>query len=296
MAKQQRFCVFCNKPRLTKQHLWADRLKDILPGDSPYNTLIVRDDTTLSNRSIRRGIARYTSQPGSTKSRKLKNFCIECNPGWMRLLEEAAIPIAKPLMLGSASTLSRAERDVLARWVALNAVVSEYLDPKSAAVSLEMRQQLMAGYLAEEWVISLALYEGGGSWEARLRRHSMTLIREFQPPTAPGVSPSPLGPINIKRPVIKNTQITTMGARHLIMQAVSCPLYEVRTRYQEALPSLGAVQIFPSLGNGAIGAQRLTEATTTLFADWLDSWLHHPQTSGVDRRFTYSTSPLPRRK
>jgi hypothetical protein len=295
MARPQRFCVFCNKPRLTKQHLWADRLKDILPGTS-YNTLSIRDDTTLSDRSIRRGISRYTSQPGAAKSRKLKNFCIECNPGWMRLLEEAAIPIAKPLMLGSSITLSSNEQDILARWVALNAVVSEYLDPKSAAVSLETRKQLMAGHLTQEWIVSLASYEGGGSWETRVTRHSMTLIREFQPPTAPGISPSPLGPLNVKRPVIKNTQMTTIGARHLIMQAVSCPLSEIRLRYQEALRGLGAIQIFPTLGNATVGAPQLTEAATTLFADWLDSWLHHPQTSGSERRFTYSTPHLPGRK
>jgi hypothetical protein len=288
MAKPQRFCVFCNKSRLTKQHLWADRLKDILPGHA-YETVSMRDDTTLPDRSIRQGITQYTSRPGPPKTRKIKNFCIHCNTGWMRLLEEAAIPIAKPLMLGSSITLSPTARDILARWVALNAVVSEYLDPKSAAVSLETRKQLMAGHLTDEWIISLALYEGGGSWETRLKRHSMTLIREFQPARAPGISPSPLRPIDIKRPVIKNTQITTMGARHLIMQAVSCPLYAVRARYQEALSSLGAIQIFPSLGSGVIGARRLTETTTTLFADWLDSWLSHPQTSGVPRYFN-STS------
>lgn len=294
MAKPQRFCVFCGKPRLTKQHLWADRLKDILPRKQPYNVQTIENDQTLPHRTIKRGLPFAKSRPGAPSTRQLKNFCIECNPGWMRVLEEAAIPIARPLMLGSPATLSVSQQEILARWIALNTVVSEYLDPPSAAVSQDAKKMLMDGHLTDEWTISIASYVGGGSWETRLRRHTMTLIREYQPPRSTGISQPGLKPINIKRPVAKNTQVTTMGARHLVMQGLTCPFREVSTVYQGHLSGLGAVQISPSTREIRWPANSmLSEAGVTLFADWLDSWLTHDRKNASAQRFTYSTPLFP---
>ena len=257
---------------MTKQHLWADRLKAVLPPVGTHNTLSILQEKTHPTRTSVKDWSSDEQRPGHVKSRKIRRVCRGCNSGWMRILEEQAIPLALPLINGNANVLSTEDQKILSLWIAMNVATAEYLVEKSVTISSPQRQQLMSGQIPDNFTICIAPYVGG-HWGVKLRCHSMTLLREY----LPAGGRSQLGPLNVERPVIKNTQIATMGAGCLIMQALSCPLTEVTKVYRTKTREFGGIQIWPSLG--AIDwfpVPALNDERAQLLADWLDLWLSNP--------------------
>jgi hypothetical protein len=266
-------CIFCGRPGVTKQHLWPDRLKKIISAPDTHTKLVVRDDTTLPDRSIVPGEPTHGPyRPGTALTRQIRKVCRRCNGGWIRDLEEAAIPIATPMMLGDPTILTRADQAIIARWIAVVVAVSEYLHTESVAIPAESRKALeKTNLLSEQWTICLAPY-GGLRWGTHLRRHSMTLLREFVP------RGSTLPPLNIQRPALKDTQITTIGMKKLLAQGLTTSIPEVAASYRSQIPQLGARQIHPYIGDIQWPATSpLDDSGAETFADWLDNSLGSKQ-------------------
>ena len=56
------------------------------------------------------------SRPGRPFDQTVKDFCRECNNGWMSRLESEAAPILEPLIRGEQRSLDPVEQHILATW------------------------------------------------------------------------------------------------------------------------------------------------------------------------------------
>ena len=92
-------CVFCGKSSVTKQHVWPDWMKAVVPrgtGDHlQFSASVEMDDARIVNvRPV------FTPHRGPVGSAKIRRFCKSCNSGWMSKLEAAAKPILVKLITG----------------------------------------------------------------------------------------------------------------------------------------------------------------------------------------------------
>lgn len=110
MAKGQdkRTCVFCGGSRLTKEHgipRWLD----------PYFP-----HPTESIRKVRAKGKDVPSDRGSRKTlsgEEVRRFCESCNNGWMSQLEQQAIPVIGPMVLGEGLQLNESWQAIAATWI-----------------------------------------------------------------------------------------------------------------------------------------------------------------------------------
>jgi hypothetical protein len=115
--QQDKHCVFCNTPltreNRSKEHIIPQWLLDFLN---------VREEKIQPTHFSNRG------ETLSTRKHTLEGLlagqiCEVCNCGWMSELEQVAMPILKPLILGTSTVveLNDTERQILSRWTAKTA-------------------------------------------------------------------------------------------------------------------------------------------------------------------------------
>src|SRR5215831_12421472 len=109
-------CIFCDGFGLSKEHVWSDWLKDVLPSTPHYdtwwraNTIDFSDWSPSFETSVRR-------RPGPLRSLKKRVVCQKCNREWMSTVVSRAKSAAREMILGSAIRLSRDEMTNIATWV-----------------------------------------------------------------------------------------------------------------------------------------------------------------------------------
>jgi hypothetical protein len=130
-------CIFCPNPANSREHIWADWLKDYVPrtqiNHGQARTWIHEDgrqDRVVQHRS------------GDPRSRKLKIVCTACNNNWMSRIQERAKPILIPLIRGDACTLDAEAQRVLSGWAALLVMIDEYTHRDWVSVSAADRAWL----------------------------------------------------------------------------------------------------------------------------------------------------------
>jgi hypothetical protein len=69
---------------------------------------------------------------GALHTIRLRVVCAKCNNGWMNMIEEAARPHLRSLILGEKVTLDRSALDAVAKWIALKVMVAEHSDVDNA--------------------------------------------------------------------------------------------------------------------------------------------------------------------
>lgn len=131
-------CVFCgSSDTITKEHLFSEWLRTLLREMAPGWGFQVafREEggpIVLHRRSTYR----------THQWRRI--VCQKCNNGWMSRLEGqhgGVRPVLEPLVRGKPITLSRADQELLMRWIVKTAVVWEYTEPESASMSFESRKR-----------------------------------------------------------------------------------------------------------------------------------------------------------
>lgn len=165
MAKPPGRCIFCQGFHLSKEHLFADWLRDLFPRSAAdTHTMGVAEG----------GPWTLSRQQGHSGSRKIRTVCIPCNRTWINHIDDDAKYVATPLIQGNATVITPAMQKVLANWFIKMAMVGDSRNRKRSVVIQPHRDWLKdqkeppSGY--EVWVSSyegtdwgdLGFYQNGG--------------------------------------------------------------------------------------------------------------------------------------
>ena len=135
MATSPGKCIFCNKGKLTKEHMYADWLRNFIPREMRDHRIYFSSvDIDRLNESTQR-------LTGDPHSRRIRCVCKTCNNRWMSKLQEDTKPILTPILKGEATSLHRNAQRQLATWVTMTVMVAEFINQDQVAVSSEERQR-----------------------------------------------------------------------------------------------------------------------------------------------------------
>lgn len=132
----KRTCIFCGGGGMTKEDYWPQWFQRL--NERKWNKhahMISRVDHE-GDIHIKQSL-----RPGDPTESKLGRVCGPCNNGWMSRLQSAAKPLIGELLQGKWRDLSRLEQCTLAAWATMFAMVVEYLDPRTVAISQEQRTE-----------------------------------------------------------------------------------------------------------------------------------------------------------
>jgi len=131
-------CIFCDRPGLTKEHMWADWLRRYIPRE------LQRHTTSLAKFRMGKTERTVVTRTGDPHSRRIKCVCADCNSGWMSQIQEKAKPYIVPLLKGIRVAFSRDSQTALATWITMMIMVAEHLTPEMVSISAADRQWFRA--------------------------------------------------------------------------------------------------------------------------------------------------------
>ena len=160
-------CIFCkNYGLLTREHIWADWLKKYIPKTMPN----YRAGTMIVGRGGRVITRKKRIIGGDPRSRRVLCVCGSqtyggtrqgCNDGWMKGIQDQVKPIVLPMIEGAASKLNTRQQRLLAAWIAMAVICSEYSDLDSLAIRQKDREWLFRKHAppSNNWKIWIGHYE-----------------------------------------------------------------------------------------------------------------------------------------
>jgi hypothetical protein len=202
-------CVFCNGTGLTKQHVWPDWLKNVIPRDNNQHSQFLTH-VSLKDPELVVVQPDVLVRQGHAGTRKIRNVCASCNNGWMSKLEGDVKSILTSLILNDVVRLGIESQKNISAWVVMTTIMQEYTDLKTQAIPAIHRKYLMEnGIPPEGWEIWIGRYRGALWNSYRFRHHGFLLQRKN----------------NIDYSVNNNnTQATTSRLGELIVYATSSTL------------------------------------------------------------------------
>lgn len=207
MPKSQGFCIFCDGPGLTKEHVIANWTSAYITKNvADHGKMSIQIDNPGSREIVRPPVLKKVS--GDPRSRQVRQVCGECNGGrsggWMGKQQQLAKPIALPLILGKRTTLSYADQKTLAIWIMMTVMVSEFSDPDLGGIPKQDRHLLrIFQHPVPNWKIFIGRYPEGMT-KPYLHHESASFALE-----------------DGSREDALNTQCTTYSVGHLYVHAIS---------------------------------------------------------------------------
>jgi len=210
--KPPRKCIFCGGGNLSKEHFWPQWSHEYL------RTIQPTKKHTLARTEDRAGVIQggtSLTRQGGLFVRQVRCVCKKCNSEWMNGLETAAAPVLTPLiqMRPQRLELSPAQQNVLARWIALKALVAEhstdtYVTPQAARTTFMVERAIPANFR-----IRIGLHADPAWFGTGFHRRSITFA------LSPTMSKPPHGPI-------KNVQTLTFSMGRLLVYLTSSEVPE----------------------------------------------------------------------
>ena len=121
-------------------------------------------------------------RPGNLTSKQFRVVCRACNHGWMNALEQAARPLLEPLIRGESCYLPPEKVHVVAKWIAMKAMVSEQSDRARVTTPYEARNALKElGRIPNEFRVYLASHSA--KERVGFRRDSATVALTGERPS-----------------------------------------------------------------------------------------------------------------
>lgn len=209
--KPQKFCIYCGGSELTKEHLWSDWMRPLLPPSPEWS-----HTRTVLESSRRRGRSEVFKRhhklyQGDVSTIRLRVVCRECNNGWMSALDKAAKPLLTGLITGANRLLEERDQRLIARWITMKLIVAEHGEMGAPVTTTEDRYALREGSdnPLEVWDIWIAQNQGQ-EWRNSFYRHAATLGSGagVEPPRVDGL-------------FTKNTQFDLFGVGQLLIVAIS---------------------------------------------------------------------------
>jgi len=124
-----RRCAFCGGRPLTREHIWADWLKQYIPRTmSSYESY-----SAIQHRThIEENIQKISGDPHSWRVRCV---CKLCNERWMSRIQEDAKSIAVTLLSGNKTTLKREDQRIITMWIAMAVICGEFSNRKTVTTT-----------------------------------------------------------------------------------------------------------------------------------------------------------------
>lgn len=177
-------------------------------------------------------------------------------------MEDAAIPILKPLIRGEPIVLNRDQQKTLAEWICLKVIVAEHNVPADVVVPQADRSKFFADRTIPAyfriWVISSA----SEKWRSRYIRHTATF-------SLPGTFPTSTG---------KNTQSIAWGVGRLFIFVMMSTAERVDlTNFVQVHPVV--LRLFPRAGETLPlpFLKSIDDASGDRLADTLDILIRSPK-------------------
>jgi hypothetical protein len=236
MARASKDCIFCGRHPTTREHIWADWLRNYISKDMQNHVAsraIIRADQSIETNQKLIG--------GDPRSRQLQIVCEPCNNRWMSKLQNDAKSTLIPLIQGKTFALSGARQRITAAWSAMSVICAEYLQPDRAAISVVDRRWLFMHLRpSERFRIWIGDYERD-HWPPHWA-HSTLRITEFSAQQE-ATQAWAVHPDGTPRP---NTQTTVFVVGRLYILAFTCPFSELlHSRTITNLMTDKLVQIWP---------------------------------------------------
>jgi hypothetical protein len=201
-----RVCVFCGGSPLSKEHLWSDWIKHVVPRTGPNshfhyltsidflnNDVVSNEDVVSDDPDLMVVIPGIKQYQGHFGNRTIKEVCTSCNGGWMSRIEEKAKDILTPLILGQPVIIDKESQLTIAKWAVLKTIIGEYTDPPTQAIPKEDRKVFMQTEIPPNgWKVFIARYSGK-EWKHRYFHMGSRMLNKAT------LSPVPLqGKMNVQ--------------------------------------------------------------------------------------------------
>lgn len=254
-----RLCLFCEKGRLTREHVWGLWL------------------TRLLKAELFRVVTEEPSQPAITRltnaiDMKARAVCRRCNGGWMGKLEATFKPIVEPLITQPSLRydIPLPDLTLIATWAAKSAMVLERASHKAKRIYTRDQRRYLMDHLRPPAGVAVWLARYGGPQ----RVHS-TLK-------------------NLKAPTGERVQTATVAIDNLAVQVTAGPWptdrpFRVISGDQRRWePYLSQVWPLPEQSVAWPPTQTVTGATLEDFTDRFQTGIYLVK-PGEDRRVTFPT-------
>lgn len=158
-------CIFCGRTGMSKEHVWSDWLKALIPDISNHADQSEWFEFDSETNEFRPKPVVRKDHQGSLAQRTVRKVCKDhCNSGWMADAVEAAKPIAAKLIQGAACYIDNDDRTKLATWLAISIIMQEFMGSPAIMIPREDRVSLMENNVPPEtWRIWIGYY-GGSKW------------------------------------------------------------------------------------------------------------------------------------
>lgn len=234
MTKPVQECIFCGDPNLTQEHVFSKWMHKYFPPRPPGKGKVLRGLRHLDRDELKP--VKVTRQ---LQDWQVRCVCGDrCNNGWMRReIEEKARPILIPLMQGESVRLSPAQQHILASWIALKCMISEYDVGSYVTTRSWQRKRMMK--------IQKPPTSGWGIWIGSCSRQSL-LPQWFSMAFSVLNNPKPGLNLNEERPTRFNSHSSTQVINKFFVQVIRLPTRNFITKWQFNLPDRGVlIRIWP---------------------------------------------------
>lgn len=130
MSKTPGTCIFCGGGGLSKEHVWASWLHELI--GKAQNLHFLRRDRIRSPGVVE--MVEDRQYQGSLTNRKRRCVCTTCNNGWMSGIEDRAKAAMAPAILGQPTTLSINDQISIGTWLTLKTIIEDRSHIKQCCV------------------------------------------------------------------------------------------------------------------------------------------------------------------
>jgi hypothetical protein len=234
-------CIFCDRLGVTKEHMWADWLRNFIPRE------LAGHATSFEKIHLRRSEKEFHRRTGDPHSRRIKCVCRPCNNEWMSELQEKAKPYLIPMLSGHEIKLRRNGQTAVASWVTMMVMVAEHLNAESVAIGPSERRRFKDNHMPPS------------HWRIWIGRHEAASHPLFTHNILSFATEEEIKRLGIEGAIPANTQTSTiLLGKHLLIHVMSSPVARSiirRWRLPIALaPSL--TQIWPVVSGQVIWPPR----------------------------------------
>lgn len=203
-------CIFCGSGGLSKQHVIPDWMSDVVPVVQDGYEQNAMATNSIVNRTLKSSVIvpdiRSMKRNGNPAQRTIRNVCIECNGGWISVVESKAKPYLERMIRGENISLTEQEQECVALALVIITVMNEYTDPLPTNIMIPNSQlNYIRNHLTipDGWWISVGVMKNAEA--PKSRHHNCRFVERYLR----------------SGQLEERSQVTTVVLGHLIFQSVT---------------------------------------------------------------------------